>query len=256
MTSLRGLYLVSVVIAGAVQCGLSGCTGEEVIGGILGLGSAICETDGRCDDGLFCNGEERCGGGFCENGVVPCGAGACDENTNTCSAACTSETCDDGAFCNGQETCSFTNDAANGECVSGDVPCLAGEICLEDDDRCVECTARENCASGQLCIDELCIDAPTEPESFTVILLNEDILTTHLLTAAEDFGAANRLAPGASRTFGMPPSLAGDVFTFRAGRNGVAFATVDCEFFPEPLEDAVVTWTGFALTCGGDLTTR
>lgn len=238
----------AMLVAGTTMLNIHGC--REFLGiGILA--ADMCVTDERCNDGLFCNGEERCVDGGCQDGVEPCNAIACDEDTNTCSGdGCTVGSCDDGLFCNGEELCT-----SEGMCINGDLPCFPGEFCVETDGRCVECTADDQCGAGRVCIDELCIEAPTEPERFTVFLRNEDIDQVHLLTASESFGPSNRVnANGGQRIVELGPALAGDVFTFRAGRNGSAFATIDCEFFPDSTEDAVVTWTGFELTCSGELT--
>ncbi len=251
MTTRRTLITLSLLVVSATVSGFFGCGGVALVGFI---GANICNTDERCNDGLFCNGEERCIDEFCEDGVPPCDEAVCDEEANTCSAGCTDEACDDGDFCNGEELCSTPMGASGGTCINGTSPCFVGEVCLEDLDRCVECTKDSDCNEGHLCIDDICIEAPTEPESFTVFLRNEDNQNTHLLTASESFGPGNRVGPDGFRTVVMPPSLAGDVFTFRAGREGSVFATLDCEFFPDSVEDAVVTWTGFDLTCTGELT--
>jgi parallel beta-helix repeat protein len=52
---------------------------------------------------------------------------------------------DDGVFCNGEEVC----DAEEG-CVSTGDPC-PGEICNEQQDRCVECTDDADCDDGLYC---------------------------------------------------------------------------------------------------------
>ncbi len=257
MTTRRTITVITILIAGATTFNMAGCTGEEVVGGILGIAAATCETDSRCNDGLFCNGEEFCDtDGLCSDGIRPCDASACDEEANTCSTACTDEGCDDGAFCNGEERCVTSDDGSTSSCAGGESPCFSDEVCLEDEDRCAVCTTDSHCPDGQVCVDEFCIEGTAEPEAFTVFFFNEDSQTTHILTASESFGSTNRLTAGASRTVEAPPSVVGDVFTYRAGRSGSVFATVDCEYFPDPLNDAVVTWTGFALECSGNLTAR
>ena len=47
-----------------------------------------CESDGQCDDGLYCNGTEGCEAGVCQSGNDPCEAGEeCDEENDECSIA-------------------------------------------------------------------------------------------------------------------------------------------------------------------------
>ena len=61
-----------------------------------------CNSNGECDDELFCNGVEVCTHGFCTNGVNPCAADqSCDETADTCSGgACESdEDCGSLGFC-------------------------------------------------------------------------------------------------------------------------------------------------------------
>jgi hypothetical protein len=44
-----------------------------------------CETDAKCDDGIFCNGKETCSNGVCVKGQPPCGDGQlCKENLKQC----------------------------------------------------------------------------------------------------------------------------------------------------------------------------
>ncbi len=53
--------------------------------------------------------------------------------TTTLPIICANDTeCDDGLFCNGTEICS------NGQCVAGDSPCRADQMCKESQDRCVD----------------------------------------------------------------------------------------------------------------------
>ncbi len=54
------------------------------------------------------------------------------------SVLCTSDDqCDDGVFCNGAEVCSPGTAGTNAfGCGGADAPCLAGQLCREDEDRC------------------------------------------------------------------------------------------------------------------------
>ncbi|MBN1511316.1 MAG: hypothetical protein JXB13_04825, partial [Phycisphaerae bacterium] len=61
--------------------------------------------------------------------------------------------CDDGVFCNGAETC----DVESGDCVDGTPPC-AEELCVEEDDMCLECLEDADCTDdGNFCTgDPVC----------------------------------------------------------------------------------------------------
>ena len=121
--------------------------------------ASACEVDADCADGLFCNGEETCADGLCLPGSNPCEASeTCVEETDECAAAvgCVSDDeCDDGLFCNGVELC------ADGECVPGTNPCEPGETCEEGIDQCTspECVIDADCAEGQICSRNVCVDA-------------------------------------------------------------------------------------------------
>jgi hypothetical protein len=60
----------------------------------------------------------------------------CIEECDICetvSCGCASDAdCDDGEYCNGEEIC----DTVSGECISGEPPCVEGELCDEEEDTC------------------------------------------------------------------------------------------------------------------------
>ena len=66
--------------------------------------------------------------------------------------------CDDGVFCNGAETC----DVEAGECLPGTPPC-AEELCIEEEDRCLECLEDADCEDdGLFCTgDPVCAEDGT-----------------------------------------------------------------------------------------------
>jgi hypothetical protein len=66
----------------------------------------VLDDSNECDDTDLCNGPESCVSGVCTSQGTPC---------------------DDDVFCNGEETC----DAESGDCLPGDSPCLADEVCIE-----------------------------------------------------------------------------------------------------------------------------
>jgi hypothetical protein len=82
--------------------------------------------------------------------------------------------CDDELYCNGVESCSIEASDTVGVCAEGTDPC-AGDICLEDSEECVDCEEDSDCAEGEICEDDVCIDdacPPGTPEE--VLLFDED----------------------------------------------------------------------------------
>lgn len=134
---------------------------------------------GSCDDGVFCNGADTCQGGACVHPGSPCANptpycdeaadrcascksdGECDDgnpctddacHAGSCAHAANAGPCDDGLWCNGADTCS------GGKCsVHAGTPC-AGKAprCLEEADRCVECTGAADCDDGNSCTTDTC----------------------------------------------------------------------------------------------------
>ena len=95
-----------------------------------------------CDDGIQNQGEDKidCGG--------PCPPCNCLLDGD----------CADGLFCNGTETCD-----AYGECQAGSDPC-PGQLCDEDNDRCVDCFVDADCDDGLYCNGaETCFDGECQP---------------------------------------------------------------------------------------------
>lgn len=171
-----------------------------VLGPIVGCdsrpqtgGGPDCVTDADCDDGQFCNGQETCSEqGRCVQGEAPCEASEdCNEDADRCEVPCAEDTncsdgnpctvdtcvegicthettepcqplpciddttCDNGLYCDGQETCS-----AIGFCESGEAPCLEGDYCNEELDRCEALCVVADCPDdGQFCTgDPVCVD--------------------------------------------------------------------------------------------------
>ena len=97
-----------------------------------------------CDDGIKNQGEDRidCGG--------PCPPCECLSDP----------ACGDGVFCNGAEVCDDW-----GHCQSGSDPC-PGQLCDEDNDRCVDCFVNADCDDGLYCNGaETCVDGACQPGS-------------------------------------------------------------------------------------------
>ncbi len=250
------------------------CNGAETcVAGVCVLGVLPCESSDHCnedldtcleciensdcDNDLFCDGFERCINNTCEVGVEPC-TGTCDEASTSCSGSCSDDTprsvcddaCDDGLFCNGTESFSFQ------ECRNGNIPC-PDQFCVENEQVCVDCVTDDHCPGDEVCDDGSCQapDAP-DPLSIFITLRNSSGGNIHILTAQESFGPENRLEPNATRTVTTGAVSVGELFTFRAGVNGVVSQTAQCTFQTPADPDAAqaeVVWNGTALSCTGDL---
>jgi hypothetical protein len=106
---------------------------------------------------------------------VGCGdddAGEPDASTDGGSSQCTGDDeCDDGVFCNGVEACAPEDPGSDTTgCVASETgPCMTGQTCSEDDDRCVTmCPVTEDAdgdgALAMECGGDDCDDA--DPERF------------------------------------------------------------------------------------------
>jgi hypothetical protein len=87
----------------------------------------------------------------------------------------TNDDCIDTVFCNGVESCSLEGSAT--VCVAGTNPCSAPTpACIEEGTgTCVECVLDGDCAEGEACEENLCVEAacPSDtPEK--VLLFDED----------------------------------------------------------------------------------
>jgi len=99
-----------------------------------------CETNGDCNDYLFCNGMEMCVGGKCYPGNPRCP--------------------DDGLFCNGGESCDEENDI----CISSGNPCPGDLTCNEEEDVCEGCLEDIDCYDGFFCTGvETCVEGVCQP---------------------------------------------------------------------------------------------
>jgi hypothetical protein len=84
-----------------------------------------CNTNGDCDDGLFCNGAETCVSGSCQAGSDPCPGQGCDEGSDSCVPCNNNGTCDTGETC---LTCGADCPSGSGA-VCGNGTCEPGEDC-------------------------------------------------------------------------------------------------------------------------------
>ncbi len=131
-------YFIEV---GAYNDNAAGC--DLCLGGSLTI-TPGCSINSDCDDGNPCT-YDYCVDGVCSHSYAPSGTPCGDQsdtpcsNPNTCDGAghCLENhepqftPCSDSVYCNGAESCD-----GDGNCVSGAPPCLPGEICVEDGDRC------------------------------------------------------------------------------------------------------------------------
>ncbi len=151
---------------GAVDLGATGFDSSYGWGRIdvintLDLVGGGCQTNGDCDDGLFCNGAETCntGTGQCQAGTPPncndgvaCTDDSCNESTDSCNNVPNYGNCSDGLFCNGSETCHATLG-----CQAGSPPnCNDGVACTDDScnestDSCNNVPNNGNCSDGLFC---------------------------------------------------------------------------------------------------------
>ena len=118
-----GLCVCAILAVAVLLTGVAGCPQAAPT-------PTLCDTDGDCDDGLFCTGEEFCdNNGRCEDGPLPCPVGdSCVEGSNECVQTCDADSdCNDDQFCNGEESC-----GGDGLCVTGENPCGATQVCDED----------------------------------------------------------------------------------------------------------------------------
>jgi len=78
--------------------------------------------------------------------------------------------CDDTLFCNGIESCSL--EGSSTVCVAGTAPCSgATPGCIEETDTCVECVLNADCAAGEICEENLCVDAECPENTPPEVLL-------------------------------------------------------------------------------------
>gem|GEM_PF-479599 len=113
-----------------------------------------CQTNGDCDDGLFCTGAATCDtNGICQVGPDPCPGQMCNEELDACVECLTDGDCpDDGLFCTVPPTCD-----TNGNCQPGPpntcddgVGCTV-DLCDEVNDTCVNTSSNGMCDNGDYC---------------------------------------------------------------------------------------------------------
>ncbi|MBO4711680.1 hypothetical protein J5681_07180 [bacterium] len=146
----------------------------------LKLNVQTCESDGDCDDGIFCNGSEKCVDGFCETDIdsLPCTDSGkeceenfCDETTKSCKTSPML----DGSFCGVPENaCVGGKQCFSGKCIDVDYKdcsqfdseCSSGS-CDPETGECVLVPEKEgeSCSSGNLCLkNEVCTKGFCEGE--------------------------------------------------------------------------------------------
>ncbi len=148
------------------------CTDDACVAG-------VCENTNNtdpCDDGLFCTKYDECLNGQCSGSGETCPPGEyCDEDTDTCVDCLTDADCDDGNDCTDDAciagVCENTNntdpcddglfctkydECLNGQCSGSGDTCPPGQICVEDDDTCVDCLTDADCDDGNDCTDDTC----------------------------------------------------------------------------------------------------
>ncbi len=128
------------------------CTDNDCVAGEC----IAVNNQASCDDGQACTENDVCTAGAC-SGVRM----ACDDGDACTLDSCADGVCghvqvecsDDGLFCNGTEMC----DPADGQCVSTDDACMAGQLCCEETDSCVsECCTVADCDDGLSCTEDGC----------------------------------------------------------------------------------------------------
>ena len=75
-----------------VSCVDSHTYDPEISANSFTINGGGCETNGDCDDGLYCNGDEICAEGICQGGTDPCLNQTCNEDTNSCESTTHSTT--------------------------------------------------------------------------------------------------------------------------------------------------------------------
>jgi len=166
-TSSKSKFTWSVTAAGA-----TGNTGNTF--------SHQFSSDAYCYDGRFCNGFYRCVDGKCQHDGDPCAPDLiCDEVNDVCIECLADADCDNGLYCDGTETCE------DGVCEPGENPCPPDDkpekdICVEDEDICVECLTNADCMGSEVCNleENICME-PIAPLSFT--LIPDSALRSHLI---------------------------------------------------------------------------
>ena len=159
-----------------------------------------CNTDGDCNDELWCTESDICSNGVCQHTVRDClGAGdqcndgVCNENSNSCVIQPKPDgtSCDDGLYCNGDDTCD-----GGGCSIHTGNPCTYcssyGCSCDEFRSFCIGCTGDSECdgicnpgETGPFCSgSDNCIYIPNGPDlgSCTAgvsTLFDRDVCTSH-----------------------------------------------------------------------------
>ncbi|MHC5112404.1 MAG: S8 family serine peptidase, partial [Planctomycetota bacterium] len=144
-----------IIQDGAIDMGPPGFDrgyGHGRIDAINSIQLAACNTNGECDDGLFCNGAETCdtGTGSCQPGSDPCPGQGCDEVAG-CVPCNDDGTCDMGEDCN----------SCPGDCITGSGASCGNGICeAADGEDCQTCAADCNGVTGGRPQNRYCCGGP------------------------------------------------------------------------------------------------
>lgn len=147
----------------------------------LNLNIQKCESDGDCDDLIYCNGTEVCVSGYCEkkHDAIPCPASKDPCSQNLCdekSKACVQVNQIDGFFCGTTENLCFAGlqcyegkcvESGEKNCSSLDSDCSEG-VCNSSSGLCelVELNEGSDCDDGLFCTEkEKCIKGVCVGES-------------------------------------------------------------------------------------------
>ena len=150
--------------------------------GICEGGSCVeapaCISPGDCDDGNVCTSEDCLAGecAYVPNDGASCDAGgglggSCEDGA--CIALCDGVDCTSGDECVQDGTC----DDQNGQCIPGNNE-PAGTDCdfggsdgvCNGNGTCVECILDNQCPSGEVCIELVCVPNAIDPDPQSVIL--------------------------------------------------------------------------------------
>lgn len=105
-----------------------------------------------CNDSNACTTNDTCSGGSCKGGPAldcddnnVCTDDSCDKSSG-CQHGNNTASCSDGLYCNGAEKC------MSGTCRDAADPCSGSTpACIEETDKCVECTSDDHCTEPETC---------------------------------------------------------------------------------------------------------
>jgi len=176
------------------ECVMGICTGTPVdcsyLDGTCRVGvcnatTGTCEVlpaneGGECDDSNACTLSDVCTVGNCLGTMVDCShlnttcnAGVCNPATGICQQQPANEggPCDDGQFCTATDRC------AAGMCTGSGNPCTPPQQCDEANDLCVGCLSDAECADGNPCTDDACVNGDCRSQNNLAPCDDEDSCT-------------------------------------------------------------------------------